>query len=348
MLFRSNLEGRIALNKKKNVVVAETKRLKKRAAIEAAKQRTDTGSITREATAIMNRSVTGDVLAQFQAEARRMQLSQVELKATGGKKGKFQQRPALAGIDTVTPVREVLSEGEQTALGLAGFFTEAHFDTSQSTLVFDDPVTSLDHLRRACLADRIIEFAEQRQVIVFTHELAFAIELSRAAEEAGLDVAERRIERVGGTSPGKVSDAFPWNAQGVKERLGTLKRDLARIKKHRSAWSQEEYEEHCSVWAGGLSETWERLVHLEVVGQVFDMAKYELKPRMFKVLVEITPEDNKQLQKSYGKCAKWGRRHDKSPEFIYASPEPDELEKELAVANEWHKRIKQYRNRKGG
>jgi wobble nucleotide-excising tRNase len=37
------------------------------------------------------------------------------------------------------PVAQVLSEGEQTALGLAGYFTEAHFDDSKSALVLDDP-----------------------------------------------------------------------------------------------------------------------------------------------------------------------------------------------------------------
>lgn len=52
------------------------------------------------------------------------------------------------GGATSMAAHTVPSEGEQTAFGLAGFFTEAVVDQSKSALIFDDPVTSLDHVRR--------------------------------------------------------------------------------------------------------------------------------------------------------------------------------------------------------
>ena len=40
-------------------------------------------------------------------------------------------------------IDHVLSEGEQTALGLAGLLTEVEYDESKSAVALDDPVSSL-------------------------------------------------------------------------------------------------------------------------------------------------------------------------------------------------------------
>jgi len=341
---RVNLEGRMTLAKDKRAIYAEVIRLQKRRALESAKHETDTGAITRQVSEVMKRNVTDQVRAQFQTESEHLSLVRVELQAKGGKKGKFQQRPALLDAETLTPLREVLSEGEQTALGLAGFFTEAHFDDTRSTLVFDDPVTSLDHIRRARVADRIVEFAREQPVIVFTHELSFIVELSRSAREASLDVTERRIERVGGTSPGRVGEKYPWKAKDVDSRLHTLDQKLAKIKKRRSGWSQKKYERSCRDWAGLLSETWERIIHLEIVGRVFDQTKSEVRPTMVKVLSRITEGDNNEFQESYSRCSRWAARHDKSPDLNYVAPEPEELQQELDLVKTWHRRIRRYGN----
>jgi ABC-type hemin transport system ATPase subunit len=58
-------------------------------------------------------------------------------------------------------VEDVLSEGEQTAPGLAGFLTEVESDGSQSASVFDDPVTSLDHVRQEKVAERGLPAARE-------------------------------------------------------------------------------------------------------------------------------------------------------------------------------------------
>lgn len=71
-----------------------------------------------------------------------------------------------------TPNR-VLSEGEQRAISLADFLTEIQLNPSNLGVVFDDPVTSLDHLRKVDIAKRIVGLASNKQVIVFTHDLLF-------------------------------------------------------------------------------------------------------------------------------------------------------------------------------
>jgi predicted ATPase len=68
-------------------------------------------------------------------------------------------------------VLEVLSEGEQKAISLAEFLTELQLDPSQSPVIFDDPVNSLDHKIIDEVAKRLVELSKTRQVIVFTHSI---------------------------------------------------------------------------------------------------------------------------------------------------------------------------------
>jgi hypothetical protein len=339
---KADLEARTTLGHYRAEIAAEIKRLAERQALEAARRLTDTGAITRKSTELTDAHVTALVRDRFTRESDRLRLERIELQKTGGQKGRLRHRPALLGAKTPQPVGEVLSEGEQTALGLAGFFTEAHFDDSRSALVLDDPVTSLDHIRRAHVARRLAQLAVDRQVIVFTHDVAFVGSLRQAADEENVAFTERGVQRRGDRLPGLCTDQHPWKAKDVPRRLDALGTGLARIRRERGAWDQDTYEKECADWAGRLSETWERLINLEIVNTVVDPATQQVRPLMFKVLARITAEDNRAFQQSYGRVSGWARRHDKSPTTNYVPPEPDELEDELGAVKEWFARVKKY------
>jgi energy-coupling factor transporter ATP-binding protein EcfA2 len=342
---KNNLEDRLTIGKHRADLTAEIKRLAERAKLEAAKRLTDTTGITRKASELAEAHVTALVRDRFTRESDRLYLERIELKKTGGQKGKLRHRPSLLGAKTLRPVKQVLSEGEQTALGLAGYFTEAHFDDSKSALVLDDPVTSLDHIRRRRVANRLAQLATDRQVVVFTHDLTFVGDLSTAAAREGVAFTERSIERRGDKTPGQTADRHPWKAKDVGRRLDELERLLARIKKERVSWDQDEYEKECAEWAGKLSETWERLINVEIVYPLVDPGTSHVQPRMFKVLAQITETDNQEFQQSYERCSSWVRRHDKSQATNYVAPEPDELEQELAFVRAWFARVKKYSNK---
>jgi hypothetical protein len=237
--------------------------------------------------------------------------------------------------------RAVLSEGEQTALGLAGFFTEAMFDPSKSALIFDDPVTSLDHVRRDKVAERLAQLAKDRQVVVFTHDVSFTGDLVAAAESENVSVTERSVERRG-LKPGVCVTAFPWKAKDFKARIDHLTTELAKLKKDRQNLVQDVYEERVASWAGYLSETWERCVTTEVMNQVFDRGSSQVRVMKFRMLAKITDADNQDFQDGYGHTSKWARRHDKAPGTNYVAPEVADLEVELKRLVDWQKRIKSY------
>jgi AAA domain len=116
---------------------------------------------------------------------------------------------ANAGMTGVDP-SQVLSEGEQTAGALADFLTEVELNGACGGVIFDDPVTSMDHLRKETIAQRLVSEAERRQVIVFTHDILFTNYLAIAAEEKRVAFAGRTVWRDDANSPGAIDRlAFP-------------------------------------------------------------------------------------------------------------------------------------------
>ncbi len=88
-----------------------------------------------------------------------------------GRQGKAQRRKSVSGKHKPS---KVLSEGEQKVLAMADFLAEARLAGITAPVVFDDPVSSLDHRRINEVAQRIAVLSEVNQVIVFTHDIFFA------------------------------------------------------------------------------------------------------------------------------------------------------------------------------
>lgn len=68
-------------------------------------------------------------------------------------------------------VSNILSEGEQKATAISLFLAEINISENKSTIIFDDPVNSLDHKIIATFTDEIMDL--DNQIIVFTHNKLF-------------------------------------------------------------------------------------------------------------------------------------------------------------------------------
>lgn len=90
----------------------------------------------------------------------------VQLKVSNGIKGKCSTELVLTGNNSI---KNVLSEGEQKAVGLAVFFAE--IQNEDYPIILDDPVTSLDHEIAGAVAKRLLDF--NNQIIVFCHNRLF-------------------------------------------------------------------------------------------------------------------------------------------------------------------------------
>jgi energy-coupling factor transporter ATP-binding protein EcfA2 len=226
----AELEGGRSLAEAADAIKAEVDRLKQRRRLDDVCRSLETSSITRMASKLTEAYVTDAVAAQFAAEVERYGLERVVMRKAGSSKGVVVLKPAFEGVKRPPPIRDVLSEGEQTALGLAGFFTELQFEQTKSAVVLDDPVSSFDHANRGRVAQRIVELASDRQVVVFTHDISFVAELKRLAGIRGVATTGRGVSRRG-TKPGFCVETHPWTAKDITGRIHFLGVQLQALKR---------------------------------------------------------------------------------------------------------------------
>jgi len=338
------LQDATALAEAAERIKTEVGRLSDRAKLEEVKRHTDTSGITGTKTRLTDTYVTAEVGSRFTIECEGLNLRKVTLARTPGRHdAALEHFPALVGATRSNSINAVLSEGEQTALGLAGFLTEVDFDQSKSGVVFDDPVTSLDASRRTRVAQRLVEMAKERQVVVFTHEITFVHALNLEARDQAVTVTQRAVQRLGDDKPGLVSDQHPWLVKDVPQRVHALEVSLGKLNKERGELTADEFSARAGDWAGRLSQTWERAVSVDIVNQLMDRGTNEVSPKMLKILPKFSQHDHDEFQNGFHRVSGWATRHDSAPEQNDATPDVSDLEAELTRFKDWYSRIKTYK-----
>ena len=336
----AEIRGRQSLRNSRPAMESRISDLKRVHLVGEAIRLTDTRGITRRA-ADLTRSHVSDVLKhRFSQETLLLDLRRVRLADAGGGLGNLKHQARLVDAVQRAPLDAVLSEGEQTALGLAGFLTEVESDSTGSAVVFDDPVTSLDHVRRERVARRIVELASRRQVVIFTHDVAFVVDLKRAAEAASVEVVERWVTKFQ-SHVGRVSDGGPWDSRMVGQRIDDLNRRLADVRQARAEGDPGACQEVVRSWYQDLRLVWERALEEVVVGPVLVRGRLELRSSNLKVFVRFTDTDDQEFQTAFTRCGDRGS-HDRSSELNRPLPPMSELEDDLESLRRWHKRVRQY------
>lgn len=336
------LRDQIAMRDGRQLIEDERTRLREKDRLEKTLSETNTRSITVKVSELTRTYVTEEASEFFIREAQSFGLEHVRFSATRARQGSQLHRAEFRDARSGTKLTDVLSEGEQTSLGFVGFLTEAHFDASKSALIFDDPVSSLDHMKRESVARRIVELAKDRQVVVFTHDVAFTMLLRKAAEEFTVPYATRGIEKPRKAEPGYTSEDHPWNAKDVGQRVDTLRREVAALRRGEKGMSEEQYQRETETIAGHMSQTWERLISQVIAEPLLDFASLEVRVGKLRIIGRVTEQDVKTYDDSYSRISGWASRHDPHPELNYSPPPVDELENEIKVIADWFKQVKRY------
>ncbi len=337
------LQARKDLASAKTAITRERDRLRALAALTKAKRATSTNAISEMAASVTDEVVTEILVDRFTRETERLGLENVVLRTVGGRHGVLLYRTGFVGAQHEAPLPEVLSEGEQTALGLAGYLAELATDASQSTAIFDDPVSSLDHERRDKVAGRLVQLAKGRQTIVFTHDVAFVLALKKHALHEGIAYTERTIERLN-SRPGHCTDQHKFSAKLVSERITEMKADLSDLRARQDSIRVEEYRARTGTWYKQLRKTWERAIEEVVVGEILTRDDLQVHPKMVRTLVLFSADDNRELQYGYGRATELSEVHDESPVINSSAPSPDDLAGDLTRLEDWHKRVSKRRN----
>lgn len=117
----------------------------------------------------------------------------------GATKGKVYHKVALVGAVEKRNTEEILSEGEYRAVSIAAFLADLSAWNVNQAFIFDDPINSLDQNYEDNIANRLVLLAGERQVIVFTHRLAFAEKLNRLAQ------SKNNVAKAKGTSKTEIN-----------------------------------------------------------------------------------------------------------------------------------------------
>lgn len=117
----------------------------------------------------------------------------VELVEASPRRGKSYHQVSLRGAKSVGNHKngEILSEGEFRVVSLAAFLADLSAWGRIMPFIFDDPINSLDQRYETRVATRLVQLSRERQVIVFTHRLAFAQLLNTEATNYNI-VAEKQ------------------------------------------------------------------------------------------------------------------------------------------------------------
>lgn len=148
--------------------------------LEALSAAFSTDSLSRKTTQARKDLIAENFVEIFKEELKRLRRSNIGVTLyfmTDKAKSQI-----LQNISSDYLLRDVLSEGEQKTIALAEFLTELQLDKSTAPVVFDDPVTSLDHKIIDEVARRLVNLSRERQVVVFTHSILLFYSIKQLSE----------------------------------------------------------------------------------------------------------------------------------------------------------------------
>jgi energy-coupling factor transporter ATP-binding protein EcfA2 len=228
---REELEDLEWLSKVKADVISVARQWVQIVRLKKCQDDTNTYSITVKSGELYDTYVTQAYCDRFQKELGALGLQTLKAKMVPSKGAKGERS---FGIRLEAPVgatvADVASEGEQRCIALAAFLAELSQASHRSALVFDDPVSSLDHARRRKVAVRLCVEARVRQVIVFTHDPVFLGDLLEVSERNTIPCEPVYLSWDGGC-PGKCEKGLPHDWQKYTVRLDALGQDAVLLHK---------------------------------------------------------------------------------------------------------------------
>ena len=333
------LNDRIAVPELHETAEKEVKRLKSLRLIKACIVETATHAITALGNDIADNVITPKMRDQFQSEIVRLAAEKVraEVVRSGGQFGSPQYQVRLFA-NPKAKVHIVLSEGEQTCVALAAFLTELATASHKSALVFDDPVTSLDHRWRRKVAERLIAEASDRQIIVFTHDLIFLNDLHDLA------VRDTKVKLVslsrGPAGTGVVSDGLPWQHARVEDRVDKLEKAARTAKALYEANDEQGYRDETVAIYGQLRATWERGLEDIVFAGVLHRYRDYIDTKNLKKVIVLQEADVDTFRANFKKCSDLIEAHNSSRARDEGVPPPDDVLSDIKALSDWATSLK--------
>ena len=287
---RQELEDRVFLASIRRDVEAHIERLAQISALKSKAKTTARTSITNKNKELSELLVTGALRDRFSREIKKLGLNTIpmELRKTRDRKAQSFFRVEFVGYPS-EPLGEVLSEGEHRCVALAAFLAELVTSKDYSGIVFDDPMSSLDHIYRERVAKRLTEEAQHRQVVIFTHDLGFLFEVIRECNTIDVPHKFQHVKRRGKT-PGYITADLPLKAKAAPELVAALRTELKDLKGQLDTVNETRREILIKGVIEKLREAWDQVI-ADFIAPVLGRFDNQIKGNsLFKLLV-LTQDD---------------------------------------------------------
>ena len=315
--------------------------------LDKARKQCSTRGISSLVAELSKSEIVGKMSASFRQELDRLHANALPV-VFGAKTqaGREVQEIVLKEAVLKAKADSVLSEGERKIIAIAGFFAQVDVIQHSSTIVLDDPVTSLDHRWREAVAKRIVDEAALRPVVVFTHDPVFCSYLTRLSDEASLNCEYRTVRRKGSLA-GIVSNELDWSACKNKDRIKALHVDSQRIRTNIKAnLYQDDAAQNRDIQAcySRLRAAWERAVEEVLLNGVIERMKPQVHTQQLRHIPDIDDEDVKTVTDAMTRCSSIIEAHDDPLTALPNSPTIDELEADISTLESWTREVRKRRN----
>ena len=340
------LDARQALVAYKGKILEHIKVLGEAKNYDQAIEETDLRGVSARGKKIISEALTPELQKALKDELKRLEASYLPIETNPARaEGEVVYRLSLtkAKLPKKVTLTDILSEGEQRVVAIAGFFAELQASGEKNPIVLDDPVSSLDHRFRDKIAQRIADEGQHRQVIVFTHEISFLLALEEYAEKNGNTKVFVQTIRRKGHIPGHSTQGTPWHAMSVGQRLDYLSKKLPDFSGLYQK-DMDKYNESASTFYGQLRETWEAFVEEELLYKVVRRHRPDVQTKRLSQ-VEVTTADHNAVFDNMDKCSTWMTGHDKSKLLDVDRPAPDEIKADMNMLHEMMASVKKRRGK---
>ena len=295
-----------------------------------------TTAISRKSTELSKTMATQEVADALNNELKKLNVHELKVvmkpESPGGKT-RFKLVLEILGSASA---KDILSEGEQRAIAIASFLAEVNLGKGSGGIVFDDPVSSLDHRRRWHVATRLAEEAKQRQVIVLTHDIYFLCILQQEADAAGLDFSPQCI-RSDSTGFGVQTERLPFDAMSTAKRVKSLRQMHVAAAKAHSVGDEDEAKRLTRDAYIHLRMAWERGVEEVLFQGAVTRFNEGISTKLLRYVV-VEDADYKKIDSGMTKSSKFSG-HDSAAAAHLPTPHPDELSADIEALETWRKTV---------
>ncbi len=327
----NELDARLKFSKLKPTVIAAIEKLVLQDKLNNCLGDVKTNSISLKSKELTEKVVSKDLADALNNEFIKLGVGKLQVTLQSrSEKGKALYKLKLK-LPQAKSLSDILSEGEQRAIAIGSFLAEVGIGGGKGGIIFDDPVSSLDHERRERVANRLVQEATNRQVIIFTHDLYFLSLLMDEAKQSTIECIPLSLcQKSEGF--GVIDPDIPFGGMTTRKRVGALRNMHQQVSKLDRDGNKNECKKQTIDAYQQMRLTWERAVEEVLFRETVLRFRKGVSTQLLAGVV-VEDADYIAIDKGMTKCSKYS--HDNALLSGGSVPDPDELIADINALEAW-------------